>query len=289
MKNHKRINAPLGVFLLLLGLLVGGEVSAHTFRGTLGGAPGAEAKFMLNCYPTSGYVTERFVFSVSGLTRSRSYGLQLTVSKGTESAIATDPATGDRKPGLVSELAEGDGSYFLTIRKVANGGRPAKGAMVFEVEDHCDAGKPGNYYHTGTTEPVRLIPNASGFNAFSGSIKARPDASKSYLVVCYPESDRVTSRYGFRVRAESKKRPFGVKLTVTKDDGIEETVDFTASDGEFSDWGYLEQGDGPYRLTLTKEAEAGGTKGAMAFKVESNCESEEEGLNSGITVPIRQR
>lgn len=288
MKTNKCRIALLGGLLFLMAILAGGEALAHTFRGTLGGAPDAEAKFMLNCYPTGGYVTERFVFMVSGLTRNRPYTLQLTVSKGAESAIATDPANGDRKPGLANDLAEGDGSYFLTVRKVAAGGRPAKGAMVFEVENHCDAGKSGNYYHTGTTEPVRLIPNASGFNVFTGAIKAKPDASKAYLVVCYPESGRATGRYGFRVRAESKKRPFGVKLTVTKEDGLEETVDFAANDGEFSEWGYLEQGDGPYRLVLSKEAEAGDTKGAIGFKVESQCESEEEGLNSGITVPIRQ-
>lgn len=286
--NHRSI-APLGGLVFLTGLLGGGEALAHNFRGTLAGAPDAEAKYMLNCFPAGGYSTDRFVFSVSGLTRNRPYTLQLTVSKGIETATATDPANGDKKPGLANELAEGDGSYFLTFRKVATGGRPAKGAMVFEVENHCDAGKSGNYYHTGTTAPVRLIPNASGYNVLTGSIKAKPDASKAYLVTCYPESGRPTSRYGFRVRAESKKRPFGVKLTVTKDDGIEEAVDFTAEDGEFSEWGYLEQGDGPYRLVLTKEAEAGVTKGAMAFRVESNCESEEEGLNSGITAPIRQR
>ena len=274
-----------GWFFLLTGFIGSGVALAHDFKGTLGTAPNAETKYMLSCYPSGGYPSEKFAFNISGLTKSRPYTLKLTVAKGEAGAVATDPANGDRKPGLFNSLAEGDGSYFLSISKVPNSGKPAKGTMVFTVQAHCQA---ANTYHTGTTEPVKLTPIASGFTSFSGSIKAPFTAKSRFLVVCYPEADRPTARYGFRVSAVTKNRPYGLKLSVTKDNGVEETLDFASADGEFSEWSYLEAGDGPYTLELTKVAETGTTRGTMAFKIENMCEAEEPDQLSGITSPIKQ-
>ena len=276
----------LQTFLLLLaGWLSSDEVLAHNFKATLSAASNAEAKYMLTCYPLDGYSTQRLSFDISALAKNRPYKLKLTVFKGNESTEATDPANGDRKPGLPGNLAVGEGAYFLTIAKVPGGAQAAKGNMVFEVDAHCLS---ASGYHTGTTEPVKLTTIASGITSFSGSLKAPPAAQTRYLVVCYPEAGRLTGRYGFRVRADTKRRDFGVKLTVKKDNGMDEAVDLTPGDGEFTEWGYLEEGDGAYELTLTKTAETGSTKGTMAFKVESMCESEEPNQLSGITAPIKQ-
>ena len=271
-----------GLLLLLAGWLGAGEALAHNFTGTLGAAANAQAQYMLTCYPVDGYSTQGVSFSISGLTKSRPYKLKLTVAKGSESADANDPANGDRKPGLPISLAAGEGAYFLTIGKVP----AAKGNMVFEVDIHCLS---SSGYHTGTTEPVKLTTIASGIAGFSGSLKASPAAQAKYLVACYPEGGRITGRYGFKVSAVTKKRNFGVKLTVKKDNGIEEAVDFTPGDVESSgDWSYLEEGDGAYELTLSKEPGSGTAKGTMVFKVENMCEAEEPPALSGITAAIRQ-
>lgn len=274
-----------GLMLLVAGLMSQGQALAHNFKGTLGSAPNATASYMLSCYPDGGHASEKLVFSISAVTKNRPYKVKLTVTKGEASTEAEDPFNGDRKPGFPRSLAEGDGAYFLTISKVSTGGKPASGTMVFDVDNHCQA---VNTAHTGTTAPVKLTPIPVGFTHFSGSIKAPATAQSRYLMVCYPEANRPTARYGFRVRAVTRNRPFGVKLSVTKDDGIEETVDFTAADGEFSEWSYLEAGDGPYYLALSKAAETDSARGAMAFTVESMCEADEPDQLSGITAPIKQ-
>ncbi len=228
------------------------------------------------------------LFSTSvGLTKNRPYTLKLTVTKGEESTEAEDPSNGDRKPGFPLFLAESDGAYFLSISKVPTAVNPPRAPWFSTIDNHCQA---ANTYHTGTTEPVKLTPIASGFTSFSGSIKSPVTAKSRFLVVCYPEADRPTARYGFRVSAVTKNRPFGLKLSVTKDNGVEETLDFASADGEFSEWSYLEAGDGPYTLELTKVAETGSTRGTMAFKIENMCEAEAEEPDqlSGITSPIKQ-
>lgn len=269
------------------GALLASPAWAHSLRGTLGTAPDAVAQYTLDCYPVGGYATEGFVFSINARTRNRPYTLKAVVSKGNATVEATDPANGDLKPGLTRILNGRDGTYLVSVVKVPSGAKPAKGNMVFDFEHHCQA---ANGFHTGTTTPTKVQMKAAGLHAFSGTIGAGSAAVARYRVICAPEAGRATARYGFRVKAESKNRNFGVKLAVAKDGLTAETIDYLSGDSADSGgWTYLEAGDGSYDLTLGKIAEAGGpTKGKMVFKVENTCESVEAGLNSAISLPIKR-
>lgn len=274
-----------GGLLLSTSLLAGNPALAASFRGVLDRATPAEAKYLLNCPPVEGVATEGLSFRVNALNQDRPFRLSLTVNKGAEQAGVEDPVNGDRQFGAANTLAEGDGDYFLTVSKIPESGKLALGRAAFVVEAYCQSARA---QPMATSAPMKLKPIPSGFQAFSGAILTAPGAQVRYRVVCYPENNQATARYGFRVSANSQNALFGVKLTVSKQDSIEETVDYDAADGEFSEWTYLETGDGVYHLTLTKEAEAGDARGKIAFKVENACEAEEEGRFSGITVQARE-
>ncbi len=289
-----------------LGFL-GTAVQAHTFGGRLSSAPDSVASYSVGCYNDGNGEAARLFFNIQGKTASAPYNVMLSVQKKLDNGEiisagpVEDPNNGDTGSSPSSALYGGNGTYILTVGKSPRqpGGSTA-GASVFSFDFHCEAASGA---HTGTDQPIPIsvpvdptdptdptipvdpeVPTQPKAKAtsFSGSL-GKLASEKRYAVACAPKVNQNTVRYWFSIRGATKNRPFLVQLTGAKDRGAKAVNDPNNNDKAFGEWAYIEGGDGPYILSISKlPPDGGSTRGSMAFTVKHSCEAA-NGLRTKIS------
>lgn len=291
--------------LIALGLgVIGTAVQAHTFGGRLSSTPDSAASYSVSCYNDGNGEAARLFFNIQGKTASAPYNVTLSVQKKLDNGQVVsagpvvDPINGDAGSSPSAALVGGSGSYVLTVGKAPRqpGGSTA-GASVFSFDFHCEAASGA---HTGTDQPIAIsvpvdppdpidpenpvVPTQpkAKISSFSGSL-GNFVTERRYAVACAPKGNQSTVRYWFSIRGATKNRPFLVQLTGAKGEVTEVVNDPDNNDKAFGQWAYIEGGDGPYILSISKlPSEGGSTLGNMAFKVNHACESE-SGLRTRIS------
>ena len=276
-----------------LALCVPGA-NAHNFQAVLPSAPDAFVKISTTCYRDSNGDTAKYMFQIKSVTTSAPYRVQLSMQKQLDngqiirSDPVVDPINGDQAFSDWGELDGGNGAYVWTVSKVpagANGG--TQGPMVFSVEHHCQSASGA---HTGTDDPVKLPsspddppdnpgnpvdptkPTTPSVASFSGAL-SKSAIEKTYLVTCSPNKNKATAKYWFSILAATKNRPFSVGLTVSKEGSETSVSDPSNADKIFGDYGFVEGGEGTYKLVVRKQGDTGALQGTMAFKVKHSCEA----------------
>ncbi len=130
---------------------------ASRLSGSLGRPAAEQRRYSITCYDDGAGVPKALLVKIRGLTKSRSYALNLSIEREGVRQTVVDKFSGDGLFSPYAILEQGAGTYTVTIqkqkKKTTSPDSSLSGPVVFETKQECDT---ANGHYTGIQKPVPI-------------------------------------------------------------------------------------------------------------------------------------